>query len=112
MAGYSDPTYKRNRASILAGSPDCHWCGKNKATQADHLIELDRGGDHSLDNLVPSCGPCNAARGSRYVNQKAAQRIQARTKALGGLPVKGVLEHENLHPEPQSRISPNQPRSA
>ena len=41
---YQDPTYKRNRASILAGSPDCHWCGKAKATQADHLIKLNNRG--------------------------------------------------------------------
>ena len=97
MTGYNDPTYKRNRASILAGSPDCHWCGKAKATQADHLIELDRGGDHSLENLVPSCGPCNAARGSRYVNHKATQRIAARNHAIGATTVNGLLDRQNPH---------------
>ena len=32
MAGYNDPPYKRNRASILAGSPDCHWCDRDWET--------------------------------------------------------------------------------
>jgi 5-methylcytosine-specific restriction endonuclease McrA len=25
----------------------------------DHMIPLSRGGDHNINNLVPSCGPCN-----------------------------------------------------
>ena len=101
---YKDPTYKRNRASILTGSPLCHWCGTAKATQADHLIELDRGGDHSLENLVPSCGPCNATRGTRYVNHKATQRIAARNHAIGATIVNRVLDEPNTHPEPLCRF--------
>ena len=82
MAGYKDPEYQRNRKSILAGSPLCHWCGQAKATQADHLIELDAGGDHSITNLVPSCASCNARRGTRYLNKKIAQRIQNRDNSM------------------------------
>ncbi|MGA1753547.1 MAG: HNH endonuclease, partial [Pontimonas sp.] len=84
MAGYKDPEYQRNRKSILAGSPLCHWCGQAKATQADHLIELDAGGDHSITNLVPSCASCNARRGTRYLNRKVADRIKARNAFLDG----------------------------
>ena len=98
MAGYKDPEYQRNRRSILAGSPDCHWCGTAKATQADHLIELDAGGDHALENLVPSCASCNAARGARHVNRKTAQRLQTRQKALEG-PVT-FLDQETSTPSP------------
>lgn len=82
MAGYKDPEYQRNRKSILAGSPLCHWCGQAKATQADHLIELDAGGDHSITNLVPSCASCNARRGTKYLNRKVAQRIQNRDNSM------------------------------
>ena len=88
MAGYKDPEYQRNRRSILTGNPPCHWCGTNPATQADHLIELDRGGDHSLDNLVPSCASCNASRGARHVNRKVAERIQNRNRAMGTVEVR------------------------
>ena len=79
---YKDPTYQRNRREILRDEPLCAWCGKAKATQADHLIELDAGGDHSLENLVPSCGPCNALRGTRYQAQKAQAKQRTRNMAL------------------------------
>ena len=71
-------TYRANRAAILAGSPLCHWCGRNTATQADHLQELDAGGSDNLDNLVPACGPCNSRRGQKYRAAKDARRIAAR----------------------------------
>jgi hypothetical protein len=102
MAGYKDPEYQRNRRSILAGDPDCHWCGEAKATQADHLIELDSGGDHSLDNLVPSCAKCNASRGARHVNRKTANRIQARNASVKK--PKKFLDHQTNTPSPHSLI--------
>jgi 5-methylcytosine-specific restriction endonuclease McrA len=36
------------------------------ASEADHLIEVDRGGDNSLDNMVSACRKCNATRGNQY----------------------------------------------
>ena len=66
----SDPNYLRARATILAGSPLCHWCGTNPATEADHLIEHDRGGTDNIDNLVPACKPCNAKRGQAYLTRR------------------------------------------
>ena len=81
-SAYDSPEYKRNRATILEGSPICHWCKRAPATQADHLIEIDRGGDHSLEGLVPSCGPCNFKRGQRYKAQRDQQRTHARNEHL------------------------------
>lgn len=54
--------YRKARTKLLAGDPACHWCGA-LATTADHLIPLARGGGVE-GNLVPSCGPCNFARGA------------------------------------------------
>ena len=56
MAGNRKTTqqYRQNRAALLEGNPDCYWGCGNKATQADHLIEHDAGGDDSSSNLVPS----------------------------------------------------------
>ena len=88
MAGYNDPTYQRNRASILAGSPDCSICGKAKATTADHVIPMDAGGDHSLENLRPACGPCNYRLGAIYKNRKAALRIQNRNNAMNKVDIR------------------------
>jgi hypothetical protein len=83
MAGNRKQTqqYRTNRAAILDGNPPCHWCG-GIATQADHLIEHDAGGDDSTDNLVPSCRTCNSKRGALYVNNKTAQRQAQRNQAL------------------------------
>lgn len=88
MAGNRKTTqqYRTNRAAILDGNPQCHWgCGR-LATQADHLIEHDAGGDDTTDNLVPSCRQCNSSRGATYVNNKTAQRQQNRNAALNGPP--------------------------
>ena len=88
MAGYNDPTYQRNRASILAGSPDCSICGKAKATTADHIVPMDAGGDHSLENLRPACASCNYRLGAIYKNRKAAQRIQNRNNAMSKVDIR------------------------
>jgi 5-methylcytosine-specific restriction endonuclease McrA len=89
MAGnpiYGTKRWKEVRRLTLEEDPECHWCrlkGKRtKATQADHIVELDRGGDpYDRSNLVSSCASCNASRGARFVNQKTAQRIQNRNNA-------------------------------
>jgi hypothetical protein len=89
MAGnpiYGTKRWKEVRRLVLEEDSDCHWCrlkGKRtKASQVDHIVELDRGGDpYDRANLVPSCASCNASRGARFVNQKTAQRIQRRNEA-------------------------------
>jgi 5-methylcytosine-specific restriction protein A len=68
--------WAKTRAELLRDNPVCHWCKKRKATEADHIIEVDRGGTNDPDNLVPSCKQCNARRGANY---KAAK--QRRTQA-------------------------------
>lgn len=64
--------YRRNREIVLAGNPPCHWCGTRVTLETgspDHYpIPRSEGGGHGLDNLVPSCRPCNMARGARLVN--------------------------------------------
>ena len=67
MAAHNgNATYLANRKRLLADSPLCHWCNQREATAADHLVEPGRGGSHELDNLVPSCKPCNSRRGQAY----------------------------------------------
>ena len=73
-------------SAILDGNPECYWGCGNKASQADLLIEHDAGGDDSTANLVPSCRTCNSKRGAIYVNNKTAQRQQARNAALNAPP--------------------------
>jgi hypothetical protein len=102
----SDPTYLRNRASILAGSPLCHWCGNNPATEADHLIEHDRGGTDDLDNLVPSCRPCNARRGQAYLTRRNQLTRLRREQAVTQNGTEIGFFHDPSRPRaPAGRIS-------
>ena len=43
---------------------DCAYCG-TPCESWDHVIPMSRGGDNTLDNLVPCCWPCNQDKGNR-----------------------------------------------
>ncbi len=60
----------------------CAYCGK-KPGQLDreHMFPKKRGGDDSLENIVPACSRCNTVKGSRTplewfltLNEKRPQR--------------------------------------
>ena len=77
-----DPVYRKNRAIILQGNPNCALCGRGGANTADHIIPYDAGGGHDIDNLRPAHLRCNSKAGAEYVNKKRAQQMQARNKAM------------------------------
>jgi 5-methylcytosine-specific restriction endonuclease McrA len=53
----------------------CAYCG-DAATERDHVVPLVRGGSHTLDNLVPACGPCNRSKGDKLLSEwEAYDRI-------------------------------------
>lgn len=104
-----DPTYRRNRQLLLESNPPCHWCNTPNATTADHLIELDRGGDSSLSNLVPACHKCNSKRGALYKARRDAIRQQNRPHA-GPNP---LFTQNTPPPTPCNSVSfENQPETA
>ena len=76
----STTAYKRARTELLRERPMCHWCKKRPATEADHLLEHDAGGDDTIANLVPACKTCNARRGARYGNAKRQRRKPTQPK--------------------------------
>ena len=44
----------------------CAYCGQHgDGLTPDHVIPLSRGGNNSLSNIVPACGPCNLHKGAR-----------------------------------------------
>lgn len=65
--------YQRNRKRVLdwakAEGVDCALAVPgvcmSRPTTADHIIPKSRGGDDSVDNLQPSCSPCNSAKRDR-----------------------------------------------
>lgn len=73
-----DPTYRRNREIVLASGEPCHWCGAPAST-ADHLVPLEDGGSNALENLVPSCGPCNSSRGANRTGTAPPPSVSSRT---------------------------------
>jgi phage terminase large subunit-like protein len=77
--------YKRNKQILLAENPFCHWCGM-PASEADHLIEVDRGGDNSLGNMVSACRKCNATRGNQY----RAARDAGKQNPANPMPVREI----------------------
>jgi 5-methylcytosine-specific restriction endonuclease McrA len=67
---YSDPVYLRNRKTLLAPKPLCHWCKVRPASTADHLVGAPHG-THAIENLVPACERCNRLRGASRGGQVA-----------------------------------------
>lgn len=50
----------------------CQYCGaqpgKSELT-IDHVLPRSRGGDHSWENVVTACGPCNRRKGNRIPSE-------------------------------------------
>lgn len=44
----------------------CHYCGyEDPVMTVDHILPRSRGGDNSLENLIPACRKCNYSRGDK-----------------------------------------------
>jgi 5-methylcytosine-specific restriction endonuclease McrA len=40
----------------------CIYCGRKTSLTIDHVIPLNRGGEHDISNAVPACNQCNAGK--------------------------------------------------
>jgi hypothetical protein len=48
------------RETLVIFDGRCAYCLRTTARpQQDHVIAIARGGGHTMDNVVPACGPCN-----------------------------------------------------
>lgn len=57
--------WAKQRARVFAAKGSrCHYCD-SPAWHVDHVIPRAHGGTDDMDNLVPSCGPCNASKGTK-----------------------------------------------
>lgn len=58
---------ERDLWGCALNGPDC----TNVFEDWEHVIPLSRGGDHSVGNLIPSCGPCNRGAGGKHTHTPA-----------------------------------------
>lgn len=72
--------YKRNREVRIINAPGngwsvqeekqlkkdylfrCAYCGKISKLTMDHVISINQGGEHSINNIVPACKSCNCSK--------------------------------------------------
>lgn len=40
----------------------CAYCGRELPLQQEHFIALSKGGEYTLNNIIPSCGSCNSSK--------------------------------------------------
>lgn len=43
----------------------CAYCGKEKKLTQEHFIPLSKGGEYSINNIIPVCGSCNSSKQDR-----------------------------------------------
>lgn len=54
---------------IILYRSKCFYCSSIENIEADHIIPISRGGQHSIGNLAPACRKCNASKGSKTVTE-------------------------------------------
>ena len=58
--GTHDFTHEQWLRLIAHWNYTCAYCDKRGGRlERDHILPLARGGEHTLSNIVPSCGHCN-----------------------------------------------------
>jgi 5-methylcytosine-specific restriction endonuclease McrA len=43
----------------------CAYCGKESNLSQDHFIPLSKGGEYTINNIVPACGSCNSSKSNK-----------------------------------------------
>ena len=74
-AAISDFTARQWREVLEEHGHRCYYCGTTDAKlQMEHRVPLARGGNHTKDNIVPACGPCNSKKGKLTDEEFLARR--------------------------------------
>jgi 5-methylcytosine-specific restriction endonuclease McrA len=62
-----------NRRGVFArDSHRCQYCGA-AAESIDHVIPRSKGGEHTWENVVAACRPCNVRKGDRLLSATSMQ---------------------------------------
>lgn len=67
--------YAEQRALFDAWGWRCAYCGKEtRFLEPDHVEPLSRGGDDTIENLIPACGRCNGQKSNLFLLEWALVR--------------------------------------
>jgi 5-methylcytosine-specific restriction endonuclease McrA len=50
-------------------SNSCAYCHRETILTMDHIIPLSKGGEHTAENVLPACRPCNGKKGAKLLQQ-------------------------------------------
>mgnify|MGYP003489420683 CR=1 FL=1 len=54
---------KMNKKNIkLEFNNKCAYCGKEKPLSQEHFVALSKGGEFTINNIIPSCQNCNSSK--------------------------------------------------
>ena len=55
----------------------CAYCGaqSDKQPDPDHVVPLSRGGDNTIDNVLPACRPCNTDKRDLTIAEWTSDRV-------------------------------------
>jgi 5-methylcytosine-specific restriction endonuclease McrA len=63
FGAHNDGSFTKNNWTVrLDGFVNaCAYClSTTKKLSADHVVAISKGGEHSIENIVPACKPCNS----------------------------------------------------
>jgi hypothetical protein len=78
--------------------------------QYDHILPHARGGDHSFNNMVVTCGPCNFGRMSYLLGEVAL--IDPRTRDPFSSTWDGLERFHAVRPEQRRSAKPTMPKAS
>jgi 5-methylcytosine-specific restriction endonuclease McrA len=59
------PTLETIEYSTILMNDCCSYCGSREGIEIDHIVPLNSGGEHAVDNLTAACKSCNSGKCAR-----------------------------------------------
>lgn len=64
----------------------CAYCGEKKPLEQEHFIPLNKGGEYTVQNIIPACKSCNSSKQdkdfSEWYNQRESYSVEREKKIL------------------------------
>lgn len=66
------------KAVLLRDGHECHYCERPSRLTFDHKLAFSLGGEHTVENLVICCKPCNTRKGTKDYDTFYLARVRYR----------------------------------